>query len=72
MSERTSTIVGTFPGGLDYLVVPNEALARAGAVLDDARRQREAEAAAKAQAAIERAARRGWLHKLRSMFGRRR
>jgi hypothetical protein len=70
MSERASTIVGTFPGGVDYLIVPNEALARASAILDEQRRQREAEAAAEAKAAIERASKRGWRDRLRAFFGR--
>jgi hypothetical protein len=70
MSPRLATIVGTFPGGVDYLIVPNEALARASAILDEQRRQREAEAAAEAKAAIERASKRGWRDRLRAFFGR--
>ena len=70
MSERVSTIVGTFDAGLDILVIPREALARASAILDEARRRREAEAAAEARAAIERASKRGWRARLRAFFGR--
>ena len=74
MSERVSTIVGTFDAGLDILVIPPEALAQASAILDEARRQREAEAAAEARAAVEREAARpkGWRGWLGAFWRRRR